>query len=125
MTSELLSVGNSDLLKVKEHKDQISSVSYFRTTSQGCLYQRVICGIQITIQSFHPIDQWSAEFRKIGVKYQPIETAFTSYSIEGLLQHIESELRTLVFSEFLGIISKKKIFTQILKDFTLTYGFSL
>ena len=87
----------------------------------GCLddevnflrYRDKIKGVEVYIVYSFKDKQYMAFFRKFDERFVPYETEFTAKTWVILEQHIESELRNVSFSRFLGIVAKKRVVETI------------
>ncbi|WP_371802147.1 hypothetical protein [Candidatus Lokiarchaeum ossiferum] len=76
-------------------------------------YSRDIYNIHVDIIHDFSKGSYSALFRKGNEFYIPTETPFHTNTLDLLFQNIEIELRSLAFSDFLGILLKYKILKTI------------
>lgn len=76
-------------------------------------YRNQINGVEIYIVYSIKEKLYMAFFRKMNTTFQPEETSFTAKTWDILEQHIEGESRNYDFSQFVGIIIKKKILKVI------------
>jgi len=87
----------------------------------GCLdneanflrYRDKIKGVEVYITYSFKDKQYMAFFRKFDERFVPHETEFTAKTWVILEQHIESELRNVGFSRFVGIVAKKRVIETI------------
>ena len=87
----------------------------------GCLddeanflrYRDKIKGVEVYIVYSFKNKQYMAFFRKLDERFVPHETEFTAKTWVILEQHIESELRNVGFSRFVGIVVKKRVIETI------------
>jgi len=87
----------------------------------GCLdneanflrYRDKIKGVEVYITYSFKDKQYMAFFRKFDERFVPHETEFTAKTWVILEQHIESELRNVGFSHFVGIVAKKRVIETI------------
>ena len=87
----------------------------------GCLddeanflrYRDKIKGVEVYIVYSFKDKQYMAFFRKFDERFVPHETEFTAKTWVILEQHIESELRNVGFSRFVGVVAKKRVIETI------------
>ena len=79
-------------------------------------YSRDIYNIHVDMV-YNLIDHsYAALFRKENEIYIPKETQFHTNTYDLLIQNIEIEMRSLLFSDFLGILLKSKIVSTIKQE---------
>ena len=72
-------------------------------------------GLEILVEYNFDRGVYLCHFRKDGHEYIPKEVDFDAFTWDSLHDHITTELRTMPFQEFVGILNKRKIST-ILRD---------
>jgi len=72
-------------------------------------------GIEILVEYNFDRGMYIARFRRNdGREYDPKEVEFDAFTWETLYQHINTEMRTMSFQEFVGVLNKRKI-SELLK----------
>lgn len=123
LTSNRGNIMSSDL-KIKRfltHSHRNARISTITPNNQTTIsfnpsfvkYSRDIYNIHVDIIHDLSKGSYSALFRKANELYFPKETPFRTNSLDLLFQNIEIEMRSLAFSDFLGILLKFKIFKTI------------
>lgn len=72
-------------------------------------------GIEILVEYNFERGVYLCHFRRDSMEYDPKEVEFDAFTWETLYQHINTELRTISFQEFVGVLNKKKI-SNLLRD---------
>ena len=72
-------------------------------------------GIEILVEYNFDRGVYLCYFRKDGREYAPKEVPFDAFTWESLFDHINTELRTVAFQEFIGVLNKRKI-SELLRD---------
>ncbi|MBN2156951.1 MAG: hypothetical protein JW776_12985 [Candidatus Lokiarchaeota archaeon] len=75
-------------------------------------------GIEILVEYNFERGIYLCHFRRNdGREYAPKEVEFDAFTWETLFQHINTELRTTPFQEFVGVLNKKKISNLLRNEF--------
>ena len=74
-------------------------------------------GIEILVEYDFQRGQYICHFRNLKSKeqYAPKEVEFDAFTWDTLFMHINAELRTIPFQEFVGVLNKRKI-SMLLRD---------
>ena len=76
-------------------------------------------GIEILVEYDFQRGQYICHFRNLKSKeqYAPKEVEFDAFTWDTLFMHINAELRTIPFQEFVGVLNKRKISTLLRDEF--------
>jgi hypothetical protein len=74
-------------------------------------------GVEILVEYNFQRGIYLCHFRKDGHEYAPKEVPFDAFTWESLFDHINTELRTIPFQEFVGVLNKRKISTLLRDEF--------
>ncbi len=74
-------------------------------------------GIEILVEYNFERGVYLCHFRRDGREYDPKEVPFDAFTWESLYDHIKTELRTISFQEFIGVLNKRKISNILREDF--------
>ena len=74
-------------------------------------------GIEILVEYNFERGVYLCHFRKGRIEYAPKEVEFDAFTWDTLYMHINAELRTISFQEFVGVLNKRKISTLLRDEF--------
>ena len=74
-------------------------------------------GIEILVEYNFQRGVYLCHFRKSRIEYAPKEVEFDAFTWDTLYMHINAELRTIPFQEFIGVLNKRKISTLLRDEF--------
>jgi hypothetical protein len=99
-----------------------SAFKHIATSPNYIHYSRDIYQIHVQIYFDRDRNQYSALFQKAGELYFPQETIFAAHTLDMLFEHIKIEMRTALFSNFLGILVKQKIFNKLNQECSIIFN---
>lgn len=96
--------------------DEFENFSNIKNNLHKYQYSNELYDIIIKITYNAEKQYYCAIFTKKGELYIPKETNFDANTLSTLMQHIEVEMRTADFSNFLGVLNKAKIYKIFQKE---------
>ena len=98
---------------------QLPTENEFYYNSTALWKTLIYRGIEILVEYNFDRGVYLCHFRNVNSRqeYAPKEVEFDAFTWDTLFMHINAELRTIPFQEFVGVLNKRKISTLLRDEF--------